>query len=87
MARAICLRLFWHCARAAASRTLQVAGISKATEIATMARTTSTLTSADAGRRVITFLCFPLGYAANRAAMITIRRFTKGNSVTKQAVR
>src|SRR5215813_7156542 len=47
----ICLRLFWHCRRAAASRTACTAGSSRPIRTAMMAMTTSNSMSVNAGRR------------------------------------
>src|SRR6516165_12045106 len=41
MPRPICLRLFWHCARAAAARTFWTAGTNRAIRMAMIAITTS----------------------------------------------
>src|SRR6516225_4597202 len=41
MVKLVCLRLLWHCIRAAASRTRQVAGTNRAIRMAMMAMTTS----------------------------------------------
>src|SRR5687768_12383900 len=46
----ICLRLFWHWARAAASRTFWTAGNSSPIRMAMMAMTTSNSISVNAGR-------------------------------------
>src|SRR5437764_15439979 len=50
-ARPSCLRLFWHLARAAASRTFCTAGRSKPMSTAMMAMTTSSSISVNADRR------------------------------------
>src|SRR5262245_3488502 len=49
-AKPSCLRLFWHCARAAASRTFCTAGTSRAIKTAIMAMTTSSSISVKAAR-------------------------------------
>ena len=51
MARPSCFRLFWHCVRAAASRTFCTAGTNKPIRMAMMAITTSNSISVKATRR------------------------------------
>ena len=65
-ARPICLRLFWHLARAAASRTFWTAGSNSPISTAMMAMTTSSSMSVNPRRRAV-MVRFPGGRAARRA--------------------
>src|SRR5262249_30468667 len=56
MARPICLRLFWHWARAAAARTFWTAGRSRPIRTAIMAITTSSSINVNARQRACTNL-------------------------------
>src|SRR5438128_11732669 len=51
-----CLRLFWHCVRAAASRTFCTAGTSKAMRMAIIAMTTRSSIKVKPDRRLMTLL-------------------------------
>src|SRR5258708_4148517 len=67
MARPSCLRLFWHCKRAAASRIFCTAGKSRLIRMPMMAITTSSSISVNAGLRVVLAeVIRPISFVTNK---------------------
>src|SRR5262245_32567417 len=73
-ARPICLRLFWHCVRAAASRTFCTAGTSSAMRMPVIAMTTKNSIRVNAGRGV-------LGVASIGVSKLKLLRFSLSNII------